>query len=351
MARIRFFLTLFCLGVLASPLQAATYKINWYLGHKNLDYFEDAALEFKKAVETGSKGDITVAIVLEASDQPATSQAKAPEIAAMVARGEVEMGHSFTDVMGGLDPRLHAFEAPYLFRGYRHMEGVIEGPLGTEMLEGLRAHGVHGLSFTYSGGANGLATTGREIRRPEDVKGMKVGVYGDAVDTAWLKALGATTFPIEHRIEDIIPAARTGALDATVITWRNFERASLNSDFRYVSLLNSSYLVSVTYINPKFFDSLPEKYRTLITKASREAGRIERARTIELNETARVEMLAKGVREVHLSPENRARFVKALQPAYKGTIETLLGADLIRKIKNTGDAAEHPAIHGDLSVR
>lgn len=329
---------------IAVPLQAATYKIHWFLGHKNLDYFEEAARDFKKAVETGSNGNIAVDIVTEAQDNPSQNPAQAPQIAAMVAKGEAEMGHSFVDVMGALDPRLYAFEAPYLFRGYRHMEGVFEGPLGSELLEGFRAHGIVGLSFTYSGGASGIATTDRELRRPEDLKGLKVGVFGDEVDTAWLTSLGATPVPIEHRLEDILPAAQAGALDAVVTTWRNFERQDLNTDFKYINLMNSTYLVSVTYINEKFFDSLPEEYRALITKASREAGRVERAKTIQLNENAKLKMLGKGVRAVYLTQENHNRFVKALRPAYQNSIERTIGKDLIERIRSTSDDPKHPSI-------
>ena len=299
---------------LAVPARAATYKIRWYLGHQNLDYFEEAAKDFKKTVEAGTKGDVTVDIVLQATDDAHPGQTS--DVAAKVASGEIEMGHSFVDVMGSVDPRYHAFEAPYLFRGYRHMEGAFEGPVGSELLADLRTRGIEGLSFTYSGGANGVATTKRELRSPEDLKGLKIGCYGDAVDQVWLKALGATPVPLAHRIDSIDKMARGGELDGVVITWRNLERESLDTTFNYFSLPNSSYLVSVTYINKKYFEGMPKEYRDLISRASLEAGRIERARTIELNEDARRELTSKGVRPVYLTEANRLRLVQALQPAY-----------------------------------
>lgn len=334
---------------LAAPAQAAKYKIHWLLGHQNLDYFEEAAENFKKAVEAGSHGDIEVEIMTTQArklDQQRSSQ----EIAAAVAKGEVEMGHSFTDIMGRTDPRLWAFDAPYLFRGYRHLEGVFEGPVGSELLEGLRAHQMVGLSFTYSGGASGIAAREREIRGPADMKGLKVGAYSDAVNEAWLKTLGATPVAIGHGQEDGLPAmASSGALDAVVITWRNFERAALDLSFKYVAMMDSSYLVSVTYVNEKFFDGLPRKYQTLLREASREAGRIERAKTIELNESAKRAMAGKGVRQIYLTEEGRKSFTEAFQPAYENSIEGLLGKDLVERIKNTQDSRIHPSIPGDLT--
>lgn len=339
---------------LAAPAHAeAKYKIRWYLGHKNLDYFEAAAKEFKDSVEKGSKGDISVRIVTAANDEAAdglSQSPSSPEIAAKVEKGEIEMGHSFTDVMGTLDPRLYAFEAPYLFRDYRHMEGVFEGPAGAEVLDGFRKHGMVGLSFTYSGGASGVATTDREIRRPEDLKGLKVGVYGDEVNEAWLKSLGAIPVRIRHDLPKIMPMMRDGSLDAVVITWRNFERTALNSGFKYYNLPGSTYLVSVTYANARFFDSLPAEYRALILKASQEAGRTERAKTIELNESAKTAMLGKGVRPVALSDKARRAFASALKPAYEKSLEKIIGKDFVKKVRATGDGP-HPSLPLDFASR
>lgn len=336
---------------IAGPAHAAQYKITWLLGHENLDYFEEAAVSFKNAVEAGSKGDIQVDIVVKHEDKGAAPGRSPAEIGALVAKGEAEMGHSFADVMGGIDRRLHVFEAPYLLRGYRHMEGVIEGPVGTEMLAGLRASGVDGLSFTYSGGSSGVATKDRVIRSPEGLKGLKVGVYGDEANAAWLTSLGATPVAIGHRLEDILAMADAGALDAVSITWRNFEQARLYHAFKNFNMSGSTYLVSVTYINSKFYDGLPKKYRALISEASKVAGAIERAKTIELNEAAKRRMLAKGVRPVALTDSGKAAFAAALRPAYEGSLGRILGKDLIEKVRTAPDAEVHPTVPLEFANR
>lgn len=153
-------------------------------------------------------------------------------VALRVAKGEAEMGHSFTHILGSVDPRFHSIEAPFLYRNYRHLEGVFEGPLGQELLDAFGAQQMAGLSSTYSGGASGIATTDREVRRPEDLKGLKVGVFGNEINKAWLQSLGAIAVPIRHDLESIQKLAREGTIDAVVITWRNFERRALFRDFK-----------------------------------------------------------------------------------------------------------------------
>lgn len=313
------------------------YDITWLLGHENLDYFEEAADDFKKAVEKGSNGEIRVRIVAEVRDQP--GGLSAPEIAAKVASGEFEMGHSFCDVMGSLDRRLHVFEAPYLFRDYRHLEGVFEGPLGGELLQGLRSHGLVGLAFTYSGGASGVATATREIKAPEDLKGLKVAVYGTPFNEDWLKSLGASAVPIGHKVREIVPGTKDGSIDGAVITWRNFQVGTLQRGLQRFNLPGSTYLVSMTYINEKFLASLPEAHRNLILTASRDAARIERAKTIQLNEDAKRAMLAEGVRPVYISEDAQRRLAEAA----RAPVESYLGRDLVEKIRSV---ASGPAPKG-----
>lgn len=339
----------FALVAVAAPARCATYTIHWLLGHKNLDYFEEAAVAFKDAVERGSNGDIRVDIKAQVSDPAADS----PSLAEAVASGQAEMGHSFTDTLAARDPRLHVFETPFLFRGYRHMEGVIEGPVGNQLLAGLGEHGLTGLSFTYSGGANGVASTGRAIRGPEDLKGLKVGVFGDPVDSAWLKELGAVPVPFRHEVERVAPMTQAGQIDAVVSTWRNLERSpELAESYRSVGAVGASYLVSVTYANPAFFASLPKKYQDLLMSASREAGRVERARTIELNERARRSLTQdRGVAQVALSAAAAKRFAAAVAPAVRRDIAPLVGESLVESIRKTPDGPAFPTLPSRVVAR
>ncbi|MDP3542100.1 MAG: TRAP transporter substrate-binding protein [Elusimicrobiota bacterium] len=327
-------LSLILAGAAGPAAAKPKHEITWLLGHENLDYFEEAAETFKTAVEAGSNGDIRVRIVPEVRDQ--RNGLAAPEIAAKVASGEFEMGHSFCDVIGALDPRFHVFEAPYLFRDYRHLEGVFEGPLGADMLQGLRSHGLVGLSFTYSGGASGVSTAKRELKRLEDLKGLKIAVYGAPFNEGWLKSVGASAVPIGHKIREIVPGTKDGEIDGAVITWRNFQVGTLQRAHQRYNLPGSTYLVSLTYINEKFLAGLPEKYRTLIVSASREAGRIERAKTIQLNEDAKRAMLAEGVRPVYISEVEQRRVAEAVRPA----VESALGRDFVEKILSAPNGPE-----------
>lgn len=322
---------------------SAKHKIVWLVGHRNLDFFEVAALKFKNTVESGSNGDIEVQILADGDPWQSEGAAGKLDIADRVVKGEAQMGHSFTNVLGKIDPRLFVFDCPYLMQGYTHMEGVIEGPIGPELLEGLRGQNIVGLAFTYSGGAQGVATVDKEIRGPEDLKGLKVGVYGSAIDSAWLTALGAQPVALKHDLRSFASNAEKGAIDAAVVTWRRARESHMRDRYKYVNLMNSSYLTSVTYINAEFFDSLPPKYQELVKTSALSAARIERARTIELNETSKNDLMADGTVPVFLSGAARAKFEKALRPVYEASLNGIVGKDLIERVRKTENGARLPS--------
>lgn len=324
---------LFALLCSALPAEAAKHHIR-FLGHPSRGYFEETALRFKEVVEKESRGEISVEIVRPVAE-PTEQALPGLEIDFVhtVAKGEAEIGHSYTNVLGSVDRRFLAFDLPYLFRDYRHLEGVYEGPMGKELLGGLREHRLQGLAFTYNGGANGVMTRDREIRRPEDLKGLKVGTYGHAADRAWLKSLGAIPVDINHLPNSFLRMARTGKIDASMMTWGLFKRGDLMKEFKHANLLGSTHLASVIYINQKFFESLPPKHRKLLTDISQDVARVERAETIKYHEDARRQALAKGVREVFCSEENAAAFQKAVAPVYASTYDALVGKTLIERLR------------------
>jgi TRAP-type C4-dicarboxylate transport system substrate-binding protein len=218
------------------------------------------------------------------------------------------------------------------------------------MLDGLREKGMLGLALTYSGGANGVASK-RRLQSPADLKGLKVGVYGHAVDEAWLRELGATPVAIGHRTQDIAKKAKAGELDAVVTTWPNYSREELETVLPRVGLMGSSYLVSVTFINEKFFKTLPARHQALLKKAALEVARVERARTIELNESSRLTSVAKGATSDQLSDDERRAFAKAVEPAYEKTISKTIGGKLVEKIRRALDGPAHAPATPDFAGR
>ncbi|MCR4295120.1 MAG: hypothetical protein NUW21_06270, partial [Elusimicrobia bacterium] len=73
------------------------------------------------------------------------------------------------------------------------------------------------------------------------------------------------------------------------------------------------------------------------------AARIERARTIELNEMTKSVFMAKGIVPVYLSAAARTRFQEALRPVYARSIDGIVGKELLERIRKTEDGPALPS--------
>jgi TRAP-type C4-dicarboxylate transport system substrate-binding protein len=142
---------------------------------------------------------------------------------------------------------------------------------------------------------------------------------------------------LRHREDTIAYQEGKGMIDAALLTWRRRARMEATaSGFKQGSLEGASYLVSVTYINKQFFDGLPAQYQELLSRAAREASRIERAKTVQLNATSKRRLLSDGMKAQVFSNQQRGAFERALARVYEKTLEPMVGKTLIREIRAAG---------------
>ena len=94
--------------------------------------------------------------------------------------------------LGPLVPELNVFNLPYLFRDAAHMEAVIDGPIGDELLQKLTDHptaGLVGLCWMNAGTRN-VYNSQHPIRSAEDLKGLKIRMMGNPIFVDTMNAMG-----------------------------------------------------------------------------------------------------------------------------------------------------------------
>src|SRR5881296_2716116 len=85
--------------------------------------------------------------------------------------------------MGPLVPELNVFNLPFMFRDDAHMEKVIDGPIGDELLKKLSEHptaGLIGLCWMNAGTRN-VYNSKKPIKSIDDLKGLKIRMMGNPV--------------------------------------------------------------------------------------------------------------------------------------------------------------------------
>src|SRR6185312_5408683 len=95
--------------------------------------------------------------------------------------GAIQFARVSVGALGPVIDELNVFNMPYLFRSTAHMQKVIDGPIGQELMDKVTNNPKAGLVALcwMDAGARSLYDTKKAIRNIDDLKGMKFRVMGN----------------------------------------------------------------------------------------------------------------------------------------------------------------------------
>ncbi|MBU2532318.1 MAG: TRAP transporter substrate-binding protein DctP, partial [Alphaproteobacteria bacterium] len=128
----------------------------------------EAALRFEEMIEAANP-DIDVQVF------PGGQLGSEGEIIGQLQAGLTDMLPTTTGPLGQLNPVYYVLETPYVFLGADQAYKVLDGPVGTELLNGLEGRGLIGLAF-WENGFRQMTNNVRAIHSPADVQGLKMRV-------------------------------------------------------------------------------------------------------------------------------------------------------------------------------
>ena len=104
--------------------------------------------------------------------------------------GAIDLNRSNVVLIGGFVPATNVLAMPFLFRSIEHLQRVLDGPIGEEILNGFEPYGFVGLAF-YDSGARSIYNSVRPIRSIADMKGLRIRVQQSELMSDMVRALGA----------------------------------------------------------------------------------------------------------------------------------------------------------------
>src|SRR5450432_3311513 len=165
-----------------------------------------AADYFKKLVEERSKGRVKVEVY------PNSQLYKDGEELEALQLGAVQMLAPTVSKFGPLGVReFEVFDLPYIFDNYNDVHKVTNGPIGAALLAKLESKGIVGLAY-WDNGFKPLSAN-KPLRKPEDVKGLKMRIQSSKVLEEEMRALGA--LPQVMALSEVYQGLQTGVIDGT----------------------------------------------------------------------------------------------------------------------------------------
>ena len=136
---------------------------------------------------------------------------------------QVQITH-ISPVLGSIYPPVNLTDLPYLFKDFDHVDSVLEGELGQQILEGMAEEtGLRGMAF-IDNGFRQITNNVREINSLSDLEGLKIRVPEAPISIENLSALGANMMSyIVHCNKELLMDKRMHIQQLLLVSFMKFK--------------------------------------------------------------------------------------------------------------------------------
>jgi tripartite ATP-independent transporter DctP family solute receptor len=233
--------------------------------------------------------------------------------------------------MGTIVEDLNVFNMPFVFRDVPHMNKVIDGAIGDELLAKLTnspASRLVGLCW-MDAGARSVYNSKKPIRSIDDLKGLKIRMMGNPIFVDTMNALGGNG--IAMGFDQLYNALQTGVVDGAENNPPSYESGKHFQVAKYYSLTEHLIIPEILVFSRASWDKLTKEDQTLIQKVAKEAQQEQRKLWNE-REAQSMELIKKaGIEIVTFTPAEKKRFQDAVKPVWDKY--GAKHADLVKRIQ------------------
>ena len=159
-----------------------------------------------KKLSTATKGRLSVAMY------PSMQLGGEKEAIEQAQVGAIAFARVSVGALGPVVDDLNVFNLPYVFRNTEHMQHVIDGKIGQDLLDAVTnsGKGLVGLCW-MDAGARSFYDTKHAIKTLADLKGLKIRVMGNPMFVAMANSMGANGVPLGY--DQVFSSLQTGVID------------------------------------------------------------------------------------------------------------------------------------------
>jgi tripartite ATP-independent transporter DctP family solute receptor len=242
--------------------------------------------------------------------------------------GAIDLNRTNVALIGAFVPATNVLAMPFLFRSIEHMQRVLDGPIGTAILDSFEPYGFVGLTF-YDSGARSIYNSVRPVRSIADMKGLRLRVQQSELMSDMIKALGAN--PIELPYGQVRTGLATKLIDGAENNWPSYVTTDHYKYAGYYTLTEHTMSPEVLVMSQKAWDSLSSEDRKIFREAAIESSHFMRERWKALEERSRRQAESAGV--TIITDFDRKPFEAAMDGIYAKARRDPAAAELIERIR------------------
>ncbi|HXO01556.1 MAG TPA: TRAP transporter substrate-binding protein [Stellaceae bacterium] len=185
--------------------------------------------------------------------------------------GAIQMVRCSVGTLGPVVDEINVFNLPFLFRDVPHMNKVVDGPIGQELLDKVTANpsaNLVGLCW-MDAGARSFYDSKHPIKSIDDLKGLKIRVIGNPIFVDMANALGANGVAMGY--DQVFSALQTGVIDGAENNPPSFVFDNHYQAAKFYSLSQHLIVPEMLVYSKRSWDQLKPADQELIKKFAREA--------------------------------------------------------------------------------
>lgn len=218
---------------------------------------------------------------------------------------------------------------PYLFKNKDKATQVLNGPIFQELYESCaKSSGLRIFAVAGARSPRAIVTTKGPVRKPEDLKGMRLRIPPIPIFRETFETLGVKVVPLG--LNEVYMALSRGQVDGQdngfdlTLTFR-FHEVS-----KYWSATDHVYDVAAWYISEKRWKSLTKEQQDLLRRAAQVGGKVATDLGEQFDRQGMEELKKNGV--TYVVPD-KAAFEAAWKDVYKSYEGTAWPPGLVDRIK------------------
>jgi tripartite ATP-independent transporter DctP family solute receptor len=318
------------LGALASDLRVSAFAQQKLvlkatdvhpLGYPTVE----AVLAMGKQLETATGGRLSVQMY------PSMQLGGEKEMIEQAQVGALAIARISVGPMGPLVPELNVFNLPFMFRDDAHMEKVIDGPIGDELLKKLSDHptaGLIGLCW-MNAGTRHVYNSKKPVKSIDDLKGLKIRMMGNPVFVDTMNALGGNGVPMGF--DQLVNAMQTGVVDGAENNYPSYATGQHFRYAKYYSLTGHLMIPEILVFSKRTWSTLSKEDQALIMKLAKQTQQDERKLWYAMEEKSVKQIQEAGVEITKI--DDKKPFQEAVKPVWEKYGKQ--HAELIQRIQDT----------------
>ena len=242
--------------------------------------------------------------------------------------GAIDINRTNVALIGTFVPAMNVLAMPFLFRSIEHLQKVLDGPIGNEILGSFEPYGFVGLAF-YDSGARSIYNSVRPVRTIADIKGLRIRVQQSQLMSDMVRALGGE--PIELPYGQVLTGLATKLIDGAENNWPSFVTTDHYKYAGYYTLTEHTMSPEVLVMSQKAWASLSDEDRKIFRDAAVASSHFMRQKWKDLEEQSRARAKAAGV--IVVIDIDRKPFEQAMAGIYGNAQQDPAAAALIERIR------------------